>query len=164
MKRESSSDVPVLVIIPWRRKLEHWIGLKVTYFKTDFTRRIPFSLEQKKRRSSTLVHLIKILHESVQNGKVSLFFFSEICLCFRSCQKAFWEWVLTFRQYNDLDFFSKISVFIILHLYLTVFCFIWMLSHFGTLKEMTNENKSNSPSLAASIATFCKLHPKKLSV
>ena len=75
MKRESSSDVPILVIIPWRRKLEHWIGLKVTYFKTDFTRRIPFSLEQKKRRSSTLVHLIKILHESVQNGKVSLFFF-----------------------------------------------------------------------------------------
>ena len=75
MKRESSSDVPVLVIIPWRRKLEHWIGLKVTYFKTDFTRRIPFSLEQKKRRSSTLVHLIIILHESVQNGKVFLFFF-----------------------------------------------------------------------------------------
>ena len=72
--------------------------------------------------------------------------------------------MLTFRQYNDLDFFSKISVFIILHLYLTVFCFPGMLSHLGTLKEMTNENKSNSPSLAASIATFCKLHPKKLSV
>ena len=46
--------------------------------------------------------------------------------------------MLTFRQYNDLDFFSKISVFIILHLYLAVFCFLRMLSHLGTLNEMTN--------------------------
>ena len=28
---------------------------------------------------------------------------------------------------------------------------------------MYKEDISNSPSLAASIATFCKLHPKKLS-
>ena len=62
--------------------------------------------------------------------------------------------MLTFRQYNDLDFFSKISVFIILHLYLAVFCFLRMLSHLGTLNEMTNEKTLNSPSLAASIAAI----------
>ena len=59
--------------------------------------------------------------------------------------------------------FSKISIFITLQLYLAVYCLLLILPKVETLQEMYKEDISNSPSLAASIARFCKLHPKKLS-
>ena len=39
-------------------------------------------------------------------------------------------------------FLSKISIFIILYLYLTVFCLLPILSNVGTLQYMNRENNS----------------------